>query len=221
MTRAQRFLLYAALAIAGATGYAWASVEFGGFGGAQSPTVAARTVTAKTFFAPTPCTPREQLFGRDTMLAYVQCNDTSLLEPHFRAQVRCTLRRMSEYGKWDKAIVFESFRSHYRQAWLYSYGRTRPGPRVTNASSALTSPHGYGLGADIVHSKSYWDNPKFFKSLAMHAEACGAVAGAYWKRFPDKPHVQAGIWEGAPPLWARDLSKLQGYQAVWPLLVWP
>ena len=180
----------------------------------------AQSPSAKTFFAPTSCTPRSQLYGKDTLLALVPCADTSLLEPNFRAQVRCTLSRLDTIAKWDKAIVFESYRSDTRQQWLYSYGRTRPGKRVTNANSALTSLHGYAMGVDIIHRYTRWDNPRFFKSLAMHAEVCGAVAGAFWKRFPDYPHVQAGIWEGAPPQWARVLSAKEGYRAVWPLLNW-
>lgn len=179
---------------------------------------AAQPLSAKTYLKPTPCTPRSQLFGRDTILALGPCSDLAMLEPHFRAQVECVLARMDSIGHWRHATVVETYRSNERQQFLYAYGRTKPGTKVTNAKDVTTSVHGYALAVDIIHSTSRWDNPKFFYSLGQHAEACGLVAGAFWKRFPDGPHVQSGLWQGAPPLWARALLQQRGPAAVWAAL---
>lgn len=201
--RGVRPLLFAAAAIV-------CSVAFACHAGAQ--------ISAKTYLKPTPCTPRAQLFGRDTILALGPCADLATLEPHVRAAVECTLARMDTIGHWQHAKVIEAWRSKERQGFLYAYGRTKPGPRVTNAKDNLASVHGYAMAVDIAHSKTGWSDPKFFRSLAIHAEACGLVAGAFWKRFPDNPHVQYGGWGGAPPMWARAMADRKGYAAVWDVI---
>lgn len=203
LNRAQQMVVAMIIAIVAAVLFASAS-------SAQIP--------ARTYLKPTPCTPRAQLFGRDTILALGPCADLAALEPHFRAQVECTLARMDTIGHWQHAKVIETWRSRERQQFLYAYGRTKPGHKVTNAKDNLTSVHGYAMAVDIAHSKTGWDDPKFFRSLAMHAEACGLVAGAFWTKFPDFPHVQFGAWQGAPPIWAQLIAKEKGHLAVWPVL---
>lgn len=180
--------------------------------------VASAQLPAKTYLKPNTCTPRAQLFGRDTILALGPCNDLALLEPHFRAGVECTLARMDTIGHWERARVIETYRSNERQGLLYSYGRTRPGKRVTNAQSHLTSVHAYGMAVDVIHSKTGWSDPKFFRSLALHAEACGLTAGFFWKSFPDPPHLQASQWKGAPPPWAQTIAQQRGHLQVWDVL---
>lgn len=154
---------------------------------------------------PTSCTPRSALTGRDTLLALLPCNSLSVLPPGMRAQVECTLGRLKA-GGWDP-MVFETYRSDERQKYLYSYGRTRPGSKVTNAKDAITTVHHYRLAVDIIHRTKGWDHPKFFHWLGIHAESCGLVSGAFWRKFPDRPHAQFGAWDGAPPAWARALVK--------------
>lgn len=176
--------------------------------GAQLATVLAALCLASFPLAaqkPTPCTPRSALTGRDTLLALLPCNSLAVLPPGMRAQVDCTMDKLKA-GGWD-AIVYETYRSDERQRFLYSYGRTRPGPKVTNAKDASTTVHHYRLAVDIIHRTRGWDHPRFFKWVGIHAESCGLVAGAFWKRFPDQPHAQFGAWDGAPPAWARALVK--------------
>jgi hypothetical protein len=154
---------------------------------------------------PKACWPERDLHGRDTVFALLPCNDRRVLPPGMLEQVECTLAKL-EKGGWSP-LLFETYRSDRRQQYLYSYGRTRPGSRVTNAKSALTGVHHYRLAVDIIDRKKGWNNPRFFTWLAIHAESCGLVAGAAWKRFPDQPHVQFGAWAGAPPLWARAIVR--------------
>lgn len=150
---------------------------------------------------PKACWPDALLRGSDTMYRYVPCRSLDVLPPGFRKAVECTLARQRK-GAWQP-LVQETYRSDYLQGWYFKQGRTRPGPRITNASSSRTSTHGYALGVDIISATKGWNDPKFFYWLGQHAEACGLVAGVFWKRFPDGPHIQTGAWDGAPPAWAR------------------
>lgn len=156
---------------------------------------------------PTPCTPRAQLHGRDTLLAILPCKSLDVLPPGMRAQVDCTLGKMKA-GGWN-ATVFETFRSDERQRFLYSYGRTRPGRKVTNVATAATGLHYWTLAVDVVDAKKAWNaSPRFWHWLGIHAESCGLVAGAFWKSFPDQPHIQFAAWESASkrPAWVRRLQ---------------
>ncbi len=169
---------------------------------APSP-VAAQPSTA----LPKPCWPEEALHGRDTAFASFPCNSLDVLPVGVRRQVDCTLDKMRA-GGWSPR-VFETYRSDRRQRYLYSYGRTRPGAKVTNVATAQTGFHYWTLGADVIDAKKLWNaNPKFWYWLGQHAESCGLVAGAFWKSFPDRPHVQFAAWESASkrPAWVRRLQ---------------
>ena len=156
---------------------------------------------------PKPCWPEELLTGRDTAFASFPCNSLEVLPVGVRRQVDCTLDKMRA-GGWSPR-VFETYRSDRRQRYLYSYGRTRPGAKVTNVATAQTGFHYWTLGADVIDAKKLWDaNPKFWYWLGQHANACGLVAGAFWQRFPDKPHIQYAAWESASqrPAWVKRLQ---------------
>jgi hypothetical protein len=142
---------------------------------------------------------------RDTLKAWLPCADTAKLYPAARAQITCTVQRMQK-GGWSPRI-FETYRSNERQQYLYSYGRTRPGPRVTNAKDASKSMHGSGMAVDIIDAKRHWDHPRFFHWLMIHAESCGAVSGGAWARLPDYPHVQYGLYAGPPPQWMQERKR--------------
>lgn len=179
------------------------------------PQAARPTIQADPLSAPLPkaCWPASALHGRDTVYAMLPCNSLDVLPLGFRVAVECTMDRLKK-GGWDP-IVFETVRSDRRQQFLYSYGRTRPGPKVTNAANASTGVHAYYLAVDIIHRTRHWNHPRFFYWVGQHAEACGLVAGAFWKKFPDFPHVQFGAWAGAPPQWARALIAQDSVAVVW------
>ena len=151
-----------------------------------------------------PCWPEDSLRGRDTAFAAFPCNDLRALPIGMQAGVNCTLNKLRA-GGWDP-LVFETWRSARRVAYLYSFGRTRPGRKVTNASNPLNAPHYWGYGVDIIHRTRKWDHPRFFYWVGQHAESCGLVAGVFWKSFPDAPHVQFAMYESErqrPPTIAR------------------
>jgi peptidoglycan L-alanyl-D-glutamate endopeptidase CwlK len=161
---------------------------------------------------PKPCWPSAMLTGKDTAWLYVPCRSLDVLAPGFRAPLECMLARQRK-GGWSP-LVQETMRSDALQRRYYAKGRTAPGPRVTNAKGVQTTVHGYGLAADVISAIDGWKNPRFFYWQGQHAEACGLVAGAFWTRLPDAPHVQIGAWAGAPPLWARALHA-DSLRVVW------
>lgn len=115
------------------------------------------------------------------------------LRPEFARKVELLLgdceRRGLPFG------LFEGFRSHARQGWLYASGRTRPGRVVTHAA-AWQSYHEFGAAADLV----LWVNGAWCWNT-------GALAGGKWVHMHelararglrvldwDLPHVQlAGV----------------------------
>lgn len=162
-----------------------------------------------------PCWPESALKGRDTAYAAFPCNDLRVLPVGVRQQVDCVLQRL-EHGGWSYK-VYETYRSDRRQRWLYAQGRTRPGPRVTNVATAQTGNHYWGLGIDIIHGTKLWNHPRFFYWLGQHYEACGMVAGAFWKSFPDAPHGQFAAWESTSrrPSWAKRLMAEGKRDSLW------
>ncbi len=150
---------------------------------------------------PKACWPQRMLTGKDTAWLQVPCRSMEVLAPAFRAKLDSCLFVRLRRGQWEW-LISETGRSDARQQELYKSGRTKPGLRVTNAYSVVTTVHGYGMAVDIVSKPHGWTDPKFFRWLMIHAEACGLVAGGAWKKFPDAPHIQI-FWQGSPPLWAR------------------
>ncbi len=142
-----------------------------------------------------------------------------LLLPRYLALV---IALPSELGLW----VNEIYRSDDRQRWLYAQGRTadqcsqrdvdpawaRPGPIVTNAWSAATSPHGFllnGLPAaaalDVVPLGADgrpWtrdDDWALFVQLTTDPSSIGGQIGLVHFHRPgvamwDQPHLQLREW---------------------------
>lgn len=167
---------------------------------------AAVVVQATPLSAPLPkaCWPSAMLTGRDTAWLYVPCRSLDVLPIGFRKPVECTLDRMAAIG--DTALVAETGRSAELQERYWQKGRNgNPGPRVTNVRDLRRGFHGFRLGTDVVSKRDGWKRPRFFNKLGHAAEACGLVAGVFWKRMTDGPHIQYAGWDGAPPLWAQQL----------------
>ena len=154
------------------------------------------------------------------------CNgDLALLAPGFRDAVEEALAKCNDParpgGPLD-AIVFEAFRSNARQAYLYAQGRTRPGAVVTNASSSLTSWHGYGLAVDVVHRTGFWTpfgedakrNEQWFAEVAAVFKATRCNWGGDWTK-PDTPHMQWGRMPASPSAAARASIASRGAPALW------
>lgn len=96
------------------------------------------------------------------------------------------------------AEMTEGWRSDVRQAKLYAQGRTMPGPRVTNAKPGQT-PHTDGMAADYVPvvdgRRTYKVSAIWWAKFGMCARKAELDWGGFWKRFVDRPHVQAKSWK--------------------------
>jgi len=146
--------------------------------------------------------------------------DLTLLAPKFREAVTAALADCAAKGLAAK--VNEGFRSNARQAWLYAQGRTRPGNRVTNAPTSLTSWHGYGLAVDIIHQTKGYEpfgadgaaNEKWFAEVAAVFKQHDCTWGGDWSK-PDTPHMQWGRCRPSPSDRARELIASGGVEAVW------
>jgi peptidoglycan L-alanyl-D-glutamate endopeptidase CwlK len=82
------------------------------------------------------------------------------------------------------------YRSYAEQNALYAKGRTKQGPKVTNARGGY-SWHNFRLAADFVFLKNggiTYDGP--WEKFGAAAKECGLEWGGSWKKFPDRPHVQ-------------------------------
>lgn len=89
-------------------------------------------------------------------------------------------------------IIAQAYRSIAEQNALYAKGRTKPGPKVTNARGG-TSYHNYGLAIDFclkVDGKAIWSVNKDWRTVATEAKKLGFEWGGEWKSFVDYPHLQ-------------------------------
>jgi peptidoglycan L-alanyl-D-glutamate endopeptidase CwlK len=98
-------------------------------------------------------------------------------------------------------------RTYQEQAALYAKGRTRPGPKVTNAGPGY-SWHNFGVAWDFVvfdaRGQPLWESP-LMEKCGRIAESLGLEWGGSWKAFKDTPHIQ--IKTGRTLAEARQLVK--------------
>ncbi len=134
------------------------------------------------------------------------------LMPAFAAQVRRLVERLAQRG--FQVEITQGLRTFAEQDALYAQGRTRKGPKVTNAKAGQ-SLHNYGLAVDFALLKNgryTWPEPHgVWQAIGEEAVRLGLEAGYFWPH-PDKPHV-----EWATVKW-RDLlawHKEGGLKKVW------
>lgn len=106
-----------------------------------------------------------------------------------------------------------TLRSNKEQDELYAQGRTKPGPKVTDAKAGQ-SMHNYGLAFDTVilldkdgdgkfETVSY-SLDKHWMAVTNYFKSKGWEWGGDWKSFKDNPHFQKSFgfkW--------RDLAKMK------------
>lgn len=125
-----------------------------------------------------------------------------LLHPKVRAEVPGIVQEISNAlsGRAMFRIV-STLRTFDEQQALYNQGRTKPGPRVTNAKPGF-SFHNYGLALDFAHvidgKTTSWDIDKDWdgdhKSDWMEVveifKRHGWEWGGNWRSIKDYPHFQ-------------------------------
>jgi peptidoglycan L-alanyl-D-glutamate endopeptidase CwlK len=104
-------------------------------------------------------------------------------------------RRAADFG-CDVRII-QGTRTYAEQDALYAQGRTRPGPKVTNAKAGHSN-HNFGLAVDlgIFRDGSYLDSTDGKTAERVHRAVAEAVEtanlnvewGGDWTGFVDLPH---------------------------------
>ena len=118
-------------------------------------------------------------------------NKEKLLQ--LRKSIRTKLNRVIKNlrKKGIEVRIMSALRNCKEQDALYAKGRTKPGPKVTNAKCG-ESDHNVGAAADIVpliNGQPTWKAPKeTWNQIGLEAEAQGLKWGGRWK-FKDLPHV--------------------------------
>jgi peptidoglycan L-alanyl-D-glutamate endopeptidase CwlK len=130
------------------------------------------------------------------------------------ASVRPELRKVAEYvqkyvgdNHSIRLIWVQGLRTEEEQAKLYAQGRTAPGPIVTQAESAATSPHGRGAALDFAVldqlRRPTWDYGAvgMYNVVGNIAKTQGLVWGGDF-RHPDRPHIELASWKELPFPWS-------------------
>lgn len=89
-------------------------------------------------------------------------------------------------------FIVQTLRTFEEQDLLYQKGRTRPGPKVTNARPG-SSYHQYGLALDFcnqVSGKLLWKVDKNWMKVVDIFKAAGFSWGGDWRSFKDNPHLE-------------------------------
>lgn len=118
-------------------------------------------------------------------------------------------------------VMISGHRTWDEQNALYAQGRTKPGPKVTNARGGY-SWHNYGVAADfgVFKGKIYLDGgspaqrtlaERVHAACAVHAESCGLEWGGTWMgKSCDPPHYQIEMGRSTPNAEDRAKYKQKG-----------
>lgn len=87
--------------------------------------------------------------------------------------------------------IISGTRTYEEQDALYAKGRTKPGPRVTNARAGY-SWHNFGIAWDIglFRGREYLEDSPLYRECGAIGRSLGLEWGGDWVRFPDPPHFQ-------------------------------
>lgn len=130
----------------------------------------------------------EQLIG--TLLAPVQQMARALIAEARERGIDCR--------------IVSGTRTADEQNALYAQGRTKPGPKVTNARAGFSN-HNFGIAFDvgIFEGKRYLEESPLYKVVGSIGQSLGLDWGGNWKTIEDEPHFQLR------PKWAAKLSEQQ------------
>jgi peptidoglycan L-alanyl-D-glutamate endopeptidase CwlK len=134
------------------------------------------------------------------------------VHPELGKRIRDLIDAFAQRG--TQVEVVQGLRTFAEQDALYAQGRSKPGPRVTNARGGQSN-HNYGLAVDLcpfVNGKPDFTANATFVAIGAEAVKRGLEWGGNWKKFIDKPHVQL------PGMTIADCSRLYkkgGLEAVW------
>jgi peptidoglycan L-alanyl-D-glutamate endopeptidase CwlK len=145
----------------------------------------------------------------------------SEIHPYVAQKVRELAERLSLEG--IEIEVVQGLRTYAYQAKLFAQGRTTPGNIVTKCRPGW-SYHNFGLAVDVApddpskpgYQPDWNDTHPTWKRIAEVAVSMGFVAGADFRTFTDKPHLQmTGAYPVNPNDAVRNLFDQPGLEEVW------
>jgi len=120
------------------------------------------------------------------------------VQPLFRQFVREARELVSRQGLTLK--ILSGNRTWQEQDALYAQGRTKPGPKVTNARAGYSN-HNFGVAIDggMFRGRTYLDGGtpaeqrearRAYADIATIAKRLGLEWGGDWRSIKDPPHFQ-------------------------------
>lgn len=112
------------------------------------------------------------------------------LTPAMQAKCSAFIQKCREAG--IDVIITSTYRDAESQDALYAQGRTKPGPKVTNARGG-ESYHNYRIAFDfcpVVNGKCQWSDTKAFTKCGEIAESLGMTWAGRWATFKELAHCQ-------------------------------
>ena len=87
--------------------------------------------------------------------------------------------------------IISATRTFAQQDELFSHGRTKPGPKVTNARGGQSN-HNFGVAWDIgiFLNGAYQPESPLYSKVGAIGKRMGLEWGGDWSSFPDEPHFQ-------------------------------
>ena len=135
----------------------------------------------------------------DAVDARSEKNIATLL-PEVQPVARALVQKAALNGIRIKII--SGLRTYAEQDELYAQGRTKPGPKVTNARGGYSN-HNFGIAFDvgIFEGQKYLPDSVKYKAVGVLGADLGLEWGGSWKTIVDQPHFQLR------PAWAADLAE--------------
>lgn len=111
------------------------------------------------------------------------------LVPKAERQARLFLQKLRDANIGARLIG--GTRTYAEQDALFAQGRTKPGPRVTNARGGFSS-HNFGIAWDIgiFEDGDYQEESPLYAKAGKIGRDMGLEWGGDWKTIPDQPHFQ-------------------------------
>lgn len=121
--------------------------------------------------------------------------DLNDLDPRVREAAQKMIDKLKDQG--IEILVTCTYRSPEEQDALYAQGRTKPGPKVTNARAGQ-SAHQYRLAFDVVpmrNGKPVWgtsaaSDMAIWQEVGKAGEYFGLEWAGRWVSFKEYPHFQ-------------------------------
>lgn len=135
----------------------------------------------------------------DTVDARSEKNISTLL-PEVQPMARALVQKAALNGIRIKVI--SGLRSYAEQDELYAQGRTKPGPKVTNARGGYSN-HNFGIAFDVgvFEGNKYLPDSVKYKAVGVLGTDLGLEWGGNWTSIVDQPHFQLR------PAWALDWTE--------------